>query len=184
MAFANGAFVTTAATGGAVLVTAMDTADGAGAVAYESGTSGPITVGGRLVRVPSGGLGVQALNLASASTTALAAKTAVGGAVANILPAAADAGAFRTAQDVLANTVNLPSNFGPGNGNWTAALLKRLDVFVTRFDTDATAINIGAPVFYGSILSAGDVTFLFKNLGLAVIGNMSISFRFRHSIEN
>lgn len=186
MTFANGAFVTTAANGGSVIAAAMTNPNGV--VAYENGNAGgaliggDISVGGRLRRAGNGQAGVEYLRLISQAAAALAVKAAsVTGAVGDV-----DCGHFITAQTLnLANTCVLPSNFGPGNGNWTNANVLRLDVRV-RFFPSAVALEIGEVGLFGITVAAGDITIAIKNYSLGITagaGDIAVDLRYRHSIQ-
>lgn len=191
MAFAAGTFVAVVASGGSIYAAGMSHPDGA--IAYEDarvggadalGSAGAaVTVGGRLVRAGNGVVGLSFLDVQSAASTGLAAKQASAGAAA----ADIDVGAFWTGQVATVNLCNLPANFGPGNGNWTAANVLRLEVRLRRFIPGVAAAGGGSLVHHSTTLVNGDITIFLKNCSLAALAtaaDIAVSLRYRHSIES
>lgn len=97
----------------------------------------------------------------------------------------ADVGALVTGVPSF-NEHGIPSNFGPGRGNWVAADLERVRAHVLLYEPDA-----GNPAFIGmaqvSSLSIGglgsDLVVFIRNCSLSNVNGLIVELEYRHSIN-
>ena len=83
-----------------------------------------------------------------------------------------------------ANVHSLPSNFGPGRGNWTQADLERLRVHIIAQQTGSLAnASIGNAVTQSLTLTGGEVDIVFRNISLASLLSITIDLEYRHTID-
>lgn len=180
MACGNGTFVTNGAAGGMLLATSLIVPQGAVAYDTAAGFTDDIVAGGRLLRPSGSSYGLTFMRIAESAGTpllALADNSNDG--------SAADTVVFTTAAPA-ANQVGLPSNFGPGRGRWTQALVAfQLCVEIReRVNTVAGISNVGGPEIRTISYANGNFTVAVKNMSEVALANFAIIFRVRHSIES
>lgn len=179
MAFADNTFVANAAAPATGVLVANIMDHPLGALAYEAGTAGPVTVDGHLARAGNGKTGLSYLRLQSNQAASLAAKAAA----PTFAPGDGDCGVLTTAQVLAANLVNLPSNFGVGNGNWTARNAMNVAVHVTSRTAGAAGTDVGSVVLFDKTVTNGDLVLTFRNMCAAASSMLEIELVYRHSIE-
>ena len=83
-----------------------------------------------------------------------------------------------------ANQHGLPTNFGPGRGNWVANDLGSLKVeFRGAINTVGAVTNTGGPVLRGATLAGADAVISIKNMSEVVLASATIRVQMEHSIQ-
>lgn len=82
-----------------------------------------------------------------------------------------------------ANQHGIPTNFGPGRGNWVLADLVRLTIDVLYARPAAFAANLARPAVAVVTLSGGNVTIVFKNQANQDLSTLGLRLHYNHSLE-
>jgi hypothetical protein len=134
---------------------------------------GPVTAGASVG--PSGFLDTIIVTITAANALAVRTNNSVDGS-------AVDTGVISTGLAETLNAQSLPANFGVGRGNWTLADLGRVSIQTYKTGTLFTPAAAYNDVWeLVPVLTAGNLSWTWKNWSVDAIASIMMIFSFDHS---